>query len=225
MGDFRVRYGFALGKQGATAYVSGAFLFPADDTTPDVTDGTLFLTNNATATTISYFDVRAPGGLVSLDHQGKRITIIANDNLTTLARAGQLHVSGTGATLTTGQTVTFVYYNSAWYEESSSDLGRETVKTVTVAGAALAPNVAGAQVLIVNNTAASTVLGLSGGVIGQMLYVGQAAAAVGTALTIQGAANLWLAGTGAFVANVSAFYQFVCDNGTRFRQVGPAALP
>ena len=53
MGDTRIRGGFALGKYGNVAYVSGAFLLPADDTTPDVTDGSLFLTNNATATTIN----------------------------------------------------------------------------------------------------------------------------------------------------------------------------
>ena len=225
MGDFRVRYGFALGKQGAAAYASGALLFPYDDSTPDVTDGSFFLTNNTGATTISYFDVRGPGGLVSLDHQGKRITIIANDNLTTIGRGGQLHLSDTGAALTTGQTVTFVYYNSAWYEESATQLGRETVKSITVAGAALAPNVAGARFLIVTNTAASTIVGLSGGFIGQEVVVMKNPLAVGTALIIQGAANLFLAGTTAFTMNESGVYRFYCDNGTRFRQEAGVITP
>lgn len=147
------------------------------------------------------------------------------DNLTTIANAGQMYLSGTGAAFTTGQTITFVHFNSAWYELSRSQLGREAVKTVTVAGAALAPNVAGVEVLLVNNTAASTVLGLSGGVIGQRLVVAKAIASAGTSLTLQGAANLMLAGTTAFVVNDSAAYSFVCDNGTRFRQIGGPITP
>jgi len=224
MGDFRIRYGMAYGPYGNVAYASGALRFPIDDATPDVTDGALFLTANTGATTLTYFDVRTPGGLVSLDHQGKVITIIANDNLTTIGRGGQLHVSGTGAALTTGQVISFIYYNSAWYEASSTQLGRETVKTVTVAGT-VAPNVAGARLLIINATAATTLIGLSSGVIGQDLAVLKAAAAAGTSLTIQGAANFWLAGTTAFVTNDSAVYRFVSDNGTRFRQIAGVIVP
>ena len=224
MGDFRIRYGSAIGPYGTASSVSGGMVLSIDDTTPDVTDGTFFLAQNTGATTISYFDVRGPGGVVSTAHNGKRITILANNNLTTIPNAGQIFRSSTGAALTSGQTITLVYFNSAWYEESHSELGRQEVRTDTVAGASLAPNVAGVHVLLITNTATSTLVGISGGVIGQELWVGKSVAAAGTSLTIQGAVNLMLAGTTAFVVNDSAMYQFLCDNGTRFRQVsGPIA--
>ena len=219
MGDFRVRYGSAIGPYGTASAISGGMQLAIDDTTPDVTDGTFFLAANTGATTISYFDVRGPGGVVSTAHTGKRITVLAQNNLTTIPNAGQIFRSSTGAALTSGQTITFVYFGSAWYEESHSELGRQEVRTDTVAGAALAPNVAGVHVLLVTNTAASTIVGISGGVIGQELWIGKSIVAAGTGLTIQGAANLMLANTTAFVMNDSAMYQFICDNGTRFRQV------
>ena len=224
MGDFRTRYGSAIGPYGTASSVSGGMVLSIDDTTPDVTDGTFFLAQNTAATTITYFDVREPGGGVSAAHTGKRITILANNNLTTIQNAGQIFRSSTGAALTSGQTISFVYFNSAWYEEGFSLLGREHVKTVTVAGATLAPNVAGARLLLVTNTAASTIVGLSGGTIGQELWIGKSGVSAGTGLTLQAANNLWLAGTGAFVMSDSALYSFFCDNGSRFRQVSAVAI-
>ena len=225
MGDFRTRYGSAIGPYGTASSVSGAMrLGGIDDTTPDVTEGTFFVTGNTGATTITYFDVRDPGGTPSTAHTGKRIVILANDNLTTIANGGQIFRSTTGAALTSGQTISFVYFNSAWYQEGHSALGRENVKTVTVAGATLAPNVAGTRLLLVTNTAASTLVGLSGGSIGQELWIGKSGVSAGTALTIQAANNLWLAGTGAFVMSDSAVYAFFCDNGSRFRQVSAVAI-
>ena len=219
MGDFRVRYGAALGPYGTASTVSGGMRWAIDDTTPDVTLGCFFLTANTGATTITYFDVREPQGNTSTAHNGKWFTVLAQDNLTTIANAGQIFRSSTGAALTSGQTMSFVYFGSAWYETAASELGRQEVRTDTVAGASLAPNVAGVHVLLVTNTAASTIVGLSGGVIGQELWIGKSVVSTGTGLTIQGAANLMLANTTAFVMNDSAFYGFICDNGTRFRQL------
>lgn len=227
MSDFRIRYGSAFGPYGTASSVSGAMSFAIDDTTPDVSLGTFFRTANTGATTITYFDVREPQGNTSTQHNGKWFALLAADNLTTIANAGQIFRNGTGAALTSGQVVSFVYFNSAWYEQGSTPDagGRETVKSITVAGAALAPNVAGVRLLIVTNTAASTILGLSGGVVGQEVTVMKATAAAGTGLTIQGAANLFLAGTTAFVMNDSAVYRFVCDDGTRFRQDAGVVTP
>ena len=227
MSDFRVRYGMALSQYGAASAVSGGMQLPIDDATPDVTDGTLFLTANTGATTITYFDVRGPGGLTSLNHNGKLITLLINDNLTTIANAGQLFLSGTGGAMTTGQTISFTYYNSAWYElgVSKSAGGRESVKTVTVSVTAnQAPNVAGVEVLLVNPTTGATVVGLSGGVGGQQVVVMQGQVTASSSLTLTGAANFQLAGTGSFLANASAAYVFVND-GTRFRQVGGILVP
>ena len=224
MSDLLIRVGSAIGPYGTASSISGAMQWAIDDTTPDVTLGCFFLTANTGATTVTYFDVREPQGNTSTAHNGKWFTVLAQDNLTTIANAGQIFRSSTGAALTSGQTMSFVYFGSAWYETAASELGRQEVRTDTVAGASLAPNVAGVHVLLITNTAASTLVGISGGVIGQELWLGKSVAATGTSLTIQGAANLMLAGTTACVVNDSAMYQFICDNGTRFRQVsGPIA--
>ena len=226
MSDFRVQYGMALSKYGPASAVSGGMQLPIDDSTPDVSSGTFFLTNNSAATTITYFDVTAPGGLTSLNHNGKLVTLLVNDAFTTIANAGQIFLSGTGGAMTTGQTVSFVYYNSAWYEIGASQSvgGREAVKTVTVTGNA-APNVAGVKTLLLSGTGGMTISGFSGGVVGQSIDVGKALVAAGSVLTFTGAANFMLSGTGVFTISDSAFYRFVCDNGTRFRQVGGANVP
>ena len=221
MSDFRIRYGMALGPYGSAGATSANHLITPGDTTPDVSLGAFFVTANTSATTITYFDQVGPGGDSGVANNGKVITLLFQDNLTTIANAGQIFQAGTQGAFTSGQTVSFIAYNSAWYEYPDTRvIGRETVKTVTVAGAALAPNVAGVSILIVNNTAASTIVGLSGGTIGQQVTVLHAVAAAGTALTITGAANFMLAGSTTLVLNDSAAYTFFCDNGTRFRMSG-----
>ena len=226
MSDFRTRYGSAWGPFGTASAVSGAMSFGIDDTTPDVSNGTFFRTANTGATTVTYFDVTEPQGNTSTQHNGKWFTLLAADNLTTIANAGQLYLSGTGGAMTSGQTVSFVYFGSAWYEIGASQAvgGREAVKTVTVTGNA-APNVAGAKMLLLIGSGGMTISGFSGGVVGQSLDVGKALIAAGSVLTFTGAANFMLSGTGVFTISDSAFYRFVCDNGTRFRQVGGANVP
>ena len=226
MSDFRVRYGSAIGPYGTAAAVSGAMSFGIDDSTPDVSLGTFFRTANTGATTITYFDVLEPQGNTSTSHNGKWFTLLAADNLTTIANAGQIFRSGTGGAMTSGQTISFVYFNSGWYEAGASAEvgGREAVKTVTVTGNA-APNVSGVKVLLLSGTGGMTISGFSGGVVGQSIDVGKALVAAGSVLTFTGAANFMLSGTGVFTLSDSAFYRFVCDNGTRFRQVGGANVP
>ena len=190
MSDFRIRYGSAFGPYGTAAVTSAQNLIPYNDTTPDVTEGTFFVTANTSATTITYFDVREPQGNTSTRHNGKVVLLYFQDNNTTIANAGQIFLSGTGGAMTSGQTLALVYYNSAWVEFGGTARQplREQVKTVTVGGT-FAPNVAGVDVLIVLNTAASTLIGLSGGTLGQRLTVVKDLAASGTALTLTGAAN------------------------------------
>ena len=220
MSDFRIKYGSAYGPYGSAGATSAQHLLPPQDTTPDVSLGTFFVTNNTSAVTYTYFDVTGAGGIDSTANNGKVISILFQDNNTTIANALQLFMAGTQAAFTSGQTVSLIFYNSAWYQypftAHLAPIGREAVKTVTVAGT-VAPNVAGVSVLVVNATAAATLVGLSGGVIGQEVTIAKAAAAAGTGLTLQGAANFWLAGTTAIVTNDSATYRFICDNGTRFR--------
>ena len=228
MSDFRVQYGMALGRYGPASAVSGGMLFPANDATPDVSSGTFFLTNNSTATAVTYFDVIAPGGLTSLNHNGKVIKLLVNDNFTTFANAGQIFMPGTGAAMTSGTVVEFVYYNSGWYCSNLTENIRSDVQAVTLLGTG-APSIADAKVLILTGSGGtnSVIVGLSGGYPGQIvtLFKTGVAAQSLTALTIAQSADLWLSGTSGFVMGATQGYMFQCDVAPRFRLISPVIVP
>lgn len=228
MGDFRVRYGAAYGPYGNVAYTSGLMQFGNDDSTPDVSNGSFFLTNNTGATTITYFDVTTPGGLVSQDHQGKSFTLLINDTATTIANAGQIFLPGTNAAYTTGALIQFIYYNSSWYATSVEENLRSDVQNVTLLGTG-APNVDNAKLIIVTGSGGTTsvITGLSGGVAGQLVTVMkvQTAVVTDTALKLLGTGQLQLAGTAALLMSSSLGYTFVCDAGSRFTLISPTTVP
>ena len=226
MSDFRIHYGSAVGPYGNAAAGSGEFTFTSGDTTPDVTSGTFFITNNTSATTITYFDVLGPGGVVSTAHHGKLLKIFVQDNNTTFANAAQLFLASTGGVVGSGRVLNFVYFNSGWYEDGAgSAVAREEVKSVTITGASAAPNVTNTRVLIVSNTGGGSITGLSGGAVGQAVYLMKNIVAAGSAITLTGGPDFLLAGTASLVMSASSSYLFVSDNGTRFRQVGGATQP
>ena len=227
MSDFRIQYGRALGQYGPASAVSGGMLFPANDATPDVSFGSFFLTNNASATTITYFDVISQGGLTSLNHNGKLITLLINDNNTTIANAGQIFMAGTNAALTSGTVAEFVYYNSAWYLTNLTENLRSDVQNVTVNGTG-APSIADANLLILTGSGGTTsvITGLSGGYPGQVVSITKIATAVisDTAMKLLSGTDFYLAGTNALVMNNSAIYTFICDVAPRFRMVSDANI-
>ena len=150
MSDFRIRYGLAYGPYGTAGPTSANHLITPGDTTPDVSLGSFFVTANTSATTITYFDVLGAGGIDATANNGKVITLLFQDNLTTVANAGQIFLAGTQAAFTSGQTLSLVYYGSAWYQFPNSEvIGRENVKTYTLAAGSAAINVAGVRTAIV----------------------------------------------------------------------------
>lgn len=223
MSDFRVQYGMAFGKYGPASAVSGGMLFPANDATPEVSSGTFFLTNNDAATAVSYFDVIAPGGLTSLNHNGKVVKILVNDNNTTFVNGGQIFLPGTGAAMTSGTVVEFVYYNSAWYCTNLTENLRSDVQNVTVLGTG-APSVADARLIILTGSGGTTsvITGLSGGYPGQTVTIAKIATAVitDTAMKLLSGTDFYLTATNALVMTTSAMYTFICDVAPRFRMVG-----
>ena len=227
MSDIRIRYGLAMGPYGTAGATSANHLIVPGDTTPDVSLGAFFVTANTTATVISYFDVVGAGGVASTADNGKIITLLFQDNLTTIANAGRIFYAGSNAAFTSGQTVSFVYYNSAWYQWPNSEvIGREDVKTFTLAAGSAAINVAGVRTAIVTPSGgAITILGFSGGVVGQYVTILKDAASAGTGLNLLGQANFQLASTALLVMDGSAAYSFVCDNGTRFRELAGPSVP
>ena len=224
MSDMRIKYGLALGPYGTVGTTSSQNLLPPGDTTPDISGGSYFLTANTSATTITYFDGRLEGGLPGVE-EGKIIFILFRDSNTTISNGANLVLADTGGAFQTGQTLMLIHSNSSWFEVSrGAGATGGGMQTITVGGT-IAPNVAGINRLVLLTTAATTLIGLSGGTPGQTVIINQAIAAAGTAFTITGAAQFFIAGTSTFVANNSAAYQFYSDNGSRFRLIGGAVVP
>lgn len=142
MGDLRVRYGFAKGRQnnflagiaGQKGYLAGTDgLFGQGDTTPDVTNGCLFYSNNSGLTTITDFDLSSPrgGGQPGL-YEGKEITIMFLDTNTRLAKNSRLVTAGsTGVPQAANTIVELFYHNSAWFEKNRSITANDYVQTTS----------------------------------------------------------------------------------------------
>ena len=95
MGDTRFKNGLALGSYN-NFYATTAGVFAQADTTPDVTDGVLFYSNNTSNTTITHFDLTVVGGGAGSNagaFEGKVIKVIFLDNSTGLANTGNLKLA------------------------------------------------------------------------------------------------------------------------------------
>ena len=126
MGDTRLT-NLALGRF-ANFYSTSANIFEQADTTPDVTNGVLFFSNNTTNTTITNFDLSVPGpipggsahGSIAHNFEGKVIKVVFLDDSTGLARNNNL-ILGTSDNLTgANNSIEFIYHNSAWVEFTRS---------------------------------------------------------------------------------------------------------
>ena len=217
MSDFRIRYGTSFGPYGTAAATSSLHLIPYSDTTPDVSEGTFFVTANTSATAITYFDM---GGVDVTARNGKVIFILFQDNLTQILNGTQVFQSDTGAAFTSGGVVGFIHYNSGWYQFIRSENTRESVKTLSVGGT-VAPNVdSGVRMLILSATAATTLISFSGGEIGQSLDV---LVNTSNVVTVTTGGNIAIAGTSDVIMNASGAYRFVLPAGTRWYMERPVA--
>ena len=202
MSDFRVRYGLALGPYGTLAITSALNVLPAGDTTPDITLGSYFIAQNTSPTAISYFDGRLSGGLDGVE-EGKIIVVrFADAGSTTLINGGRMFLAESAGAFLSNQMIALLHSNSAWYElfRSYNSQGDTTVSNVGAAN--IAPNVDGVHMLILNATAATTLIGLSGGQLGQQVVIFSNSG--GSNITVSTAGNLTVAGSAVFVMNTSA---------------------
>ena len=114
MGNFRFKHGVARGPVGNFQARSDN-VFSSTDTTPDVTLGNLFYTNNASATAITHFDISGQNAIS--ENWGKEIKVILLDGNTTLTPGNQLRLKdGQSVAPAAGAAFEFVYANSVWYE-------------------------------------------------------------------------------------------------------------
>lgn len=143
MGDLRIRYGVALGREynffagipGQKGYLAGTDgLFGQGDTTPDVTNGCLFYTNNTGSTTITDFEMFVPSGQGNpggrVGHfEGKEITVVFLENNTRLARSSRIQLNGTNGLIGSNGLIKFLYHNSSWLEQHRSYNSSDYLKT------------------------------------------------------------------------------------------------
>ena len=236
MSDFRIKYGSALGPEGTASATSAQNLLPPQDTTPDVSVGTFFVTNNTSAVTYTYFDVTGQGGQVSTSHNGKWIRVLLQDGNTTIQNAGQIFLSDTQGALPSGSTIDLMYYNSAWREVSRSS----NSQTQQAAGAAVRSvqysigGTAGGAVLnvttadrlyIVATAAASVVTGFAGGRSNQAIDMNIVLSPGTTAFIAQSVGVLMLPGTDTMLLSHSATYRFVTYNGVEWRMQAGIVSP
>lgn len=180
MGDTRIRYGLAFGKQnnfysgisGQKGYLAGTDgLFAQASTGPDVTTGVLFYTNNSAATTINRFELSHPsvgyGNLAGL-YEGKTIKIIFLDSNTTVAGSA-IYLASSDNTFNSQGYLELLYHGSAWYETTRSN--PKNFVTIAAAGSS-SFNTNFVDTIYITGTATPVVItSLSGGVVGQRIVL------------------------------------------------------
>ena len=227
MPDARTVYGTSLGRYGNfSARTDG--LFTSGDTTPDVSLGTLFYTNNTSATAITYFDGIQQGGLIGPE-EGKQIKIIFLDTATTLVNGNRMLLSDTANTFPANSSIELMYHNSSWYEQGRSRNVPITTQifqpAVTAVAGSFGVNVTNVKQLVIANSAAGDVLvSFSGGDIGQSVYV---VPNTTNALFVANApaGNIVFPGTNTFLLSASAAYQFQRVVGGNWRFIKDAVIP
>lgn len=181
MGDLRVRYSLAYGRQnnfysgiaGQKGYLAGTDgLLGQADTTPDVTLGTLFYTNNSAATTITDFELSHPSsgnGNLSGYWEGKEIKILFLDSNTTIGGA-RIFLSSSDNTFNRNSSAEFIYHGSAWYETSRSNFYTQNLSLNIAGSQGINTNFIASIVLQVTG-AAPVIQSFSGGYLGQRILV------------------------------------------------------
>lgn len=123
MGQFQIPYGWAMGKH-ANFFARTDNVFSSGDTTPDVTNGSLFFSNNTSNTTITHFDLTPVGGNTGgtwhQQFEGKRVIVAFIDDSTRLAQSAQMLLASTNGLQGRNNLSEFIYHNSAWIELSRS---------------------------------------------------------------------------------------------------------
>jgi len=231
MGDTRVRYGLAYGRMnnfvtGSTDQTTRGYLAGTDgcfkqaDTTPDVTNGVLFYTNNSAATTITHFDLQHPVGTNSGNlsglYEGKVIRVVFLDALTTVQNNTRVVLADSAnTTFGTNSVLELMYHTSSWYEVSrniksaSSSSGR-IVQLGTSTSVTPLVVTANDRVIYLQCTSLVVVIdGLSGGVEGQKVILSKYLADTGSSIKFShtnssGIGNLYFAGTADFCLTVPA---------------------
>lgn len=186
MGDFRIRYGMALGRQnnfyagisGQKGYLAGTDgLFAQGNTAPDITVGNLFYTNNSSATIINSFTLQHPSqgsGNVAGLYEGKLINIVFLDSNTTLS-GSRFFLSSTNNTFGANSVIELIYHNSGFYEMGRSNVYSDMVSLQIANSSSVNANFVTSYLLSYVSTGGvsglATVQSISNGMVGQRLLL------------------------------------------------------
>ena len=210
MGPTRTPYGEALGFVNNFNYRGDtAGLFAQADTTPDVTTGQLFYTNNTQDTVITHFDLLDYANR-SVNYEGKVITVFFLDNSSRLANGGRLFLQGSDDLLGENHSITLMHSRSGWYEinRSRPNQNGEFGSTFVLAGSAAFSVTRDTRFINFAGTAATILAGLSGpSYIGQRITILQTTG--GISLQVKSDAALALPGTNALVYTSPRAIEFV----------------
>src|SRR3990167_185332 len=210
MGDQRIRYGLAYGRQNnfftgntsQTGYLGGTDgLFAQASTGPNVSTGYLFYTNNSGATTISDFQVapfgRGTGGNQAPISEGKTIKVVFLDSNTTVS-GSRIYLSGTANTFNTNGVLDLIYHNSGWYELSRKNPYSDLVSFTLGASQGLNANYTNS--VLFSGESELTIVSVSNGAMAQRLVLVNGGSA--QTITVSTAGNIRIT-TPFFVTNSS----------------------
>ena len=201
MGPTRFPQGQALGFVNNFNYRgTTAGLFAQGDTTPDVTYGSIFYTNNTQDTVITQFDLQDFANRQA-EYEGKIITVMFLDDSSRLANGGRLFLNGSDDLLGQNHSITLIHSRSGWREldRSKPNQNGGIVVSAAMAGTAALTVNRDTQTVFINATASPIVIaGISGpSYIGQRLTV--ACNTQGISFQLKSDAAVAIAGTNALV--------------------------
>lgn len=212
--DTRWKNGIAFGPYN-NFFARSDNVFAQSDTTPDVTDGNLFFSNNTTNTTITDFEFSVPGGGFGNEaghFQGKEIKVFFLDDSTRLASNARVILSGSDGLQGANSFINLLYVNSSWIEMGRSR-NVSDILSVTSAGLGGAGQIdaRGRKIILTSATAGSAAvirtaingeqgqrLTIVNGGSSLTLVVNSAASNTFVSSSSTGAATMVIVGTGAF---------------------------
>lgn len=201
---------FALGKyNNFQARTDG--VFTSTDTSPDVTDGVLFYTNNATPTTITDFDLR-PTSQTPGEYEGKKIVVVFLDTNTRLAKSSALKVPDGVTYHDAGDVASFIYHGSAWYQTSESKNKTVDVLTKTLVSGNtynLIVNKDTVNYALATTMVNMSVRSISGGYLGQEINVFNVSVGTGI-LYIMSDGNINMSSAQVIISPTAGAAKFIC---------------
>lgn len=227
MGPSRTPYGRGLGFVNNFNYRGTTAGNISGQTTPNVTLGELFYTNNTGIVTITNFILDDTARRL-VNYEGKLITVFCIDSATQFTNGGAIFLTGTG-NLNSNSSIDFMHSRGSWFEIRRSLVTRNEVVTATVGTAAAVTIDNGTRVInFVSTSANSPLKAISGGYIGQTVTVLSPASlnSGGITITVMTGGNIVFPGTNQFAIQTNAGLQLMKVSGTEWRyiQPGTAAL-